>query len=284
MTTSCIRRAQLPAESRPWEPAHSPDEPRVTRGGVDQGRYGKGENGSTTPAAARCGSGRSLAQRTGILQPDRFTSVGGFRFLPMRSLTVTAIAAALVVVPAHSASATTTPVPSPQLHAATAQMSVGAAMPQSLSTMRTAAFTLANQFATQAPRLSTTQKARNANYLADKMRLPNISLVQRAVAIGKTQLGTQYVYGGTTPAGFDCSGFTSFAFAKAGKRLPRTAAQQQRAAKRVSTPRPGDLVFIGARAHHVGIYVGNGKMLHSPRTGKPVQIAKIYAKATYGRV
>ena len=205
----------------------------------------------------------------------------------MRSLTVAAIAAALVVVPAHSASATNVPpapVPSPQLHAATAQMGVRAAMPQSLSTMRTAAFTLAHRFAAQAPRLSKSQKARNANYLAVKMRLPNISVVERAVAIGKTQLGTQYVYGGTTPAGFDCSGFTSFAFAKAGKRLPRTAAQQQRAVRKVATPRPGDLVFFGARAHHVGIYVGNGKMLHSPRTGKPVQIAKIYAKATFGRV
>ena len=200
----------------------------------------------------------------------------------MRSLTVAAIAAALVVVPAHAASATTTP--SPDLRAATATMSVGAAMPQSMTTLRTAAFTLANRFAAQAPSLSKPQKARNADYLATKMRLPNISLAERAIAIGKTQLGTQYVYGGTTPAGFDCSGFTGFAFAKAGKRLPRTAAQQQRAVRSVSTPRPGDLVFIGARAHHVGIYVGNGKMLHSPRTGKPVQIAKIYAKATYGRV
>lgn len=202
----------------------------------------------------------------------------------MRSLTVAAIAAALVVVPAHTASAATTPAPSPQLSAATATMTVGAAAPQRMITLRTAAFTLANRLAAQAPRLSTAQKARNANYLATTMRLPNISLVERAVAIGKTQLGTQYIYGGTTPAGFDCSGFTGYAFAKAGKRLPRTAAQQQRAVRKVTTPRPGDLVFIGARAYHVGIYVGNGKMLHSPRTGKPVQIAKIYAKATYGRV
>lgn len=203
----------------------------------------------------------------------------------MRPLIVAAIAAALVV-PAHGASASTVPNPSPQagLRAATLAAGVSARQPTSLVTRRMAAFSLANRFAAQAPRLSKQQKARNATYLATKMRLPNISLVQRAVAIGKTQLGTQYVYGGTTPAGFDCSGFTGFAFAKAGKRLPRTEAQQQRAVRRVTSPRTGDLVFFGARAHHVGIYVGNGKMLHSPRTGKPVQIAKIYAKPTYGRV
>ncbi len=199
----------------------------------------------------------------------------------MRPLLLAAISAALVV-PAHGAAATPNPAPRPKAALSAAST---AAAPQSLATLRRAAFVLANRYAAQAPRLSTRQKARNATTLAKRLRLPNIALRERAVAIGKTQLGTKYKYGGTTPAGFDCSGLTGFAYAHAGKRLPRTAAQQKRATRQVTSPRIGDLVFLGGRTpYHVGLYVGNGKMLHSPRAGKPVQVAKIWAPATYGRI
>lgn len=192
----------------------------------------------------------------------------------MRRIVCAALAAALVMpAAAHTASAEVTVRPA------------AAARAQTLAVQRTAAFRLAGRYAAQAPRISWRQKARNANTLAVRMRLPNIAVRERASAIGKTQLGTLYRYGGTTPAGFDCSGFTRYAYAKAGKKLPRTAAQQRRASKVISSPRAGDLVFLGGRnPYHVGIYVGNGKMLHSPRTGKPVQIAKIWSKPTYGRV
>lgn len=97
--------------------------------------------------------------------------------------------------------------------------------------------------------------------------------------------GIRYVWGGTTTRGFDCSGFTRYVYRKAGVHLPRTAAAQQRATRRVSNPRPGDLVFFGRPAHHVGIYAGNGKMYDSPRRGKRTGLHKIWSsKVTYGRV
>ncbi len=206
----------------------------------------------------------------------------------MRRILLAALAAALVA-PAAAGSAAADEAIRPQstLTQTTrtqTTLTAAAVQPQSLVTLRTAAFTLANRYATEAPRLTWQQKARNADFLAPRMRLANITIQERAIAIGKTQLGTKYRWGGTTPAGFDCSGFTRYAFAKAGRQLPRTAAQQQRATRAVSAPRPGDLVFLGGRnPYHVGIYVGNGKMLHSPRTGKAIQVAKIWASATYGR-
>ena len=97
--------------------------------------------------------------------------------------------------------------------------------------------------------------------------------------------GIMYVYGGTTPAGFDCSGFTQYVFAQVGISLPRTAAQQQAMATPVSNPQPGDLVFYGYPAYHMGIYAGNGMMWDSPRTGKAVSLRPVFAGVSgYGRV
>ena len=96
--------------------------------------------------------------------------------------------------------------------------------------------------------------------------------------------GIMYVYGGTTPAGFDCSGFTSYVFRQVGISLPRTAEQQRQAVTTVSNPQPGDLVFFGSPAYHVGIYAGNGMMWDSPRSGKAVALRSIWSSnVTYGR-
>jgi peptidoglycan DL-endopeptidase CwlO len=97
--------------------------------------------------------------------------------------------------------------------------------------------------------------------------------------------GIYYIYGGTTPAGFDCSGYTQYVFKKAGINLPRTAEQQRQGVTKVSTPRAGDLVFFGAPAYHVGIYAGNGKLWDSPKTGSKVSLRAIWTKSgvTYGR-
>lgn len=104
------------------------------------------------------------------------------------------------------------------------------------------------------------------------------------VGIAMSLLGIYYVYGGSTPAGFDCSGFTSYVYRQVGVSLPRTAAGQQAAARRVSSPQPGDLVFFGYPAYHVGIYAGNGMMIDSPRTGKATSLRAIWDKnATFGR-
>lgn len=113
---------------------------------------------------------------------------------------------------------------------------------------------------------------------------PSIPAHGGVLAIAASLSGIPYVYGGSTPAGFDCSGFTMYIFAKVGISLPRTAAAQQAAATRVSNPQPGDLVFFGYPAYHMGIYAGNGMMYDSPRTGLSSGLRAIWSSsATYGR-
>lgn len=103
-------------------------------------------------------------------------------------------------------------------------------------------------------------------------------------------IGVPYLWGGNTPAGFDCSGFTKYVYAKHGVTLPRIAHDQYRHSRRVdrSDAREGDLVFmLGADgvAYHVGIYVGGGMMIDAPRRGLLVQKRKVWdSAARYGRV
>lgn len=101
--------------------------------------------------------------------------------------------------------------------------------------------------------------------------------------------GVPYVYGGSTPAeGFDCSGFTSYVFAQAGKTIPRTSSQQAAAATPVSGDdlRPGDLIFYspGGSVSHVAIYAGDGMVWEAPGSGTQVRYAPVWDVArSYGR-
>ena len=105
------------------------------------------------------------------------------------------------------------------------------------------------------------------------------------ISIAASLNGTPYLYGGTTTAGFDCSGYTQYVFNKIGISLPRTAEQQRQFATPVSIPKVGDLVFFGIPAYHNGIYAGNGMMWDAPRTGKTVGLHSIFSgTVTYGRV
>ena len=94
------------------------------------------------------------------------------------------------------------------------------------------------------------------------------------VKFAKTLLGTPYRYGGSNRNGFDCSGLVHFVFAQSGHQLPRISREQFQALTPVDDPQIGDLVFFGrgSRVSHVGIYVGDNKMLHAPSSGKTVVI------------
>lgn len=96
-----------------------------------------------------------------------------------------------------------------------------------------------------------------------------------AVFAAMSVLGTPYRYGGTGPGGFDCSGLTGWAWAKAGVRLPRVSGAQMSAGARVGVfdLRPGDLVFYGSG--HVGLYAGNGQVVHAPRSGRTVEVVPL---------
>lgn len=105
------------------------------------------------------------------------------------------------------------------------------------------------------------------------------------IALAQSFTGTAYMWGGSTPAGFDCSGLTSYVFKQFGYYMPRTAAQQQAYFQRVSNPQPGDLLFYGAPAYHVAIYLGDGMMIDSPHPGATVGARKIYGTPSgYARV
>ncbi len=107
------------------------------------------------------------------------------------------------------------------------------------------------------------------------------ALRQEILTSAMAMIDTPYRYGGTTRRGFDCSGFVSYAYGQAGIRLPRTAQEQQRSATRIATAdlKPGDMVFFksGRRISHVGLYVGDGRMVHSPSKGDRVRVDQIHA-------
>ena len=99
-----------------------------------------------------------------------------------------------------------------------------------------------------------------------------------AFAAAQTRIGSPYVYGATGPSSFDCSGLTSWAYAQAGVSIPRTSEAQAGIGPRIysqSQLQIGDLVFFYGDLHHVGLYAGNGQVLHAPRTGTVVRYEPI---------
>ncbi|NEA99888.1 C40 family peptidase [Streptomyces sp. SID13726] len=105
---------------------------------------------------------------------------------------------------------------------------------------------------------------------------PN-SRAAAAVSYAYSKLGSPYVWGATGPNAFDCSGLIQAAYRSAGVSLPRTTYAQIDAGRRVSRSelRPGDLVFFYSGISHVGLYIGNGRMIHAPNPSAPVREAPI---------
>jgi cell wall-associated NlpC family hydrolase len=103
----------------------------------------------------------------------------------------------------------------------------------------------------------------------------------KIVRTAQRYIGVKYKNGGTTPRGFDCSGYVMYVYEKNGILLPRSVQSQYELGKKVSLRqlKPGDLVFFKTlkrrRYSHVGIYVGDNRFLHAPRTGKRVSYAEL---------
>ncbi|CAM5382674.1 putative endopeptidase [Streptomyces afghaniensis 772] [Streptomyces afghaniensis] len=108
------------------------------------------------------------------------------------------------------------------------------------------------------------------------------------VTVAKKYIGTPYKYGGTSPKGFDCSGFVGYSYKKVGKSLPRTTASMYKKGKKVkkSNLKKGDLIFFNTYkkgASHVGIYIGSNQFIHSS-SSKGVKVDKLsnsYWKTKY---
>jgi hypothetical protein len=100
-----------------------------------------------------------------------------------------------------------------------------------------------------------------------------IPLGVRAVSIARQQLGVPYRWGGSSPAGFDCAGLVSWVYGRLGVGLPHNAAALYGVGRRVglASMRPGDLVFFSGLGH-VGLYIGHGRMIHAPQSGRNVEI------------
>lgn len=109
-----------------------------------------------------------------------------------------------------------------------------------------------------------------------------------AVSLARTFLGVPYRWGGTDPSsGLDCSGLVQLVYRRLGVDLPRTSQQQQHSGTEVaslSQARPGDLVFFGEPAHHVGIYVGDGRMIDAPHTGSTVGVHRVSGYGTVSHI
>ena len=112
----------------------------------------------------------------------------------------------------------------------------------------------------------------------------NVLSIAREVASG-----AYYAYGGSGPSGFDCSGFTSYVFSKVGISLPHSSSAQASVATRVSSPQPGDLVFVynggGGSIGHVAIYAGNGYWWEASNPSTGVGLHRAWSTSvSYGRI
>jgi peptidoglycan DL-endopeptidase CwlO len=142
---------------------------------------------------------------------------------------------------------------------------------------------LAKLTASQRQEISAAEKRESARANAEASRGSTRGTVSgsgrgaKALAYAKAQLGEPYVRNGDGPSSWDCSGLTMAAWGSVGVSLPHSAAQQYSRGSVVSKAdlKLGDLVFFYSDIHHVGLYAGNGQVLHAPRPGKYVEYIKM---------
>ncbi|MCF4123651.1 C40 family peptidase [Antribacter sp. KLBMP9083] len=110
---------------------------------------------------------------------------------------------------------------------------------------------------------------------AEEVAVPASAAGSTVVAVAMQYLGAPYLWGGSTPAGFDCSGFTSYVYAQVGIDLPRTSSEQRYAGTVVSRAeaQPGDLIWSPG---HIAIYAGDGMQIEAPVPGETVRYGEIW--------
>ncbi|WP_241744241.1 C40 family peptidase [Cellulosimicrobium arenosum] len=130
---------------------------------------------------------------------------------------------------------------------------------------------------------ATTQQA-EAPAEEQSVSVPDSAKGSTIISIASRYVGVPYVYGGTTPNGFDCSGFTSYVYAQAGISLPRTSGAQGSVGTKIprSQAQPGDLIWTPG---HIAIYAGGNSQIDAPRPGKTIQFRQIWqSNPTFIRV
>lgn len=137
----------------------------------------------------------------------------------------------------------------------------------------------------------TYEKVRGKLVKRDPTQLAKLPVVgtgkaAQALRAAMTKIGRPYVWGAAGPNSFDCSGLTMWAYKQVGINLPHYTGSQWTAGTHVPRDQlqPGDLVFFYPDLHHMGMYVGDGKMLHAPRTGDVVKIAPMAGRPYAGAV
>ncbi|WP_232835375.1 C40 family peptidase [Actinocorallia populi] len=127
---------------------------------------------------------------------------------------------------------------------------------------------------------------KNPKKIVDIPPVPGAGKAAEALRLALTQLGKPYVWGADGPDSYDCSGLTMWAYAKVGIHLPHYTGSQWNAGAHIdrSELQPGDLVFFYSDLHHVGLYIGDGQMVHAPQTGDVVKIAPIDGRPFAGGV
>ena len=114
---------------------------------------------------------------------------------------------------------------------------------------------------------------------APQRSIPAKSSAERAAVVAAGQVGVPYAYGGSDRSGFDCSGLVQYSYARAGRQVPRTTGGlwQQLQAVSGSDLEVGDVLFfrIEGKMSHVGLYLGQGRFVHAPSSGKTVSIADL---------
>ncbi|WP_244302403.1 C40 family peptidase [Microbispora triticiradicis] len=174
----------------------------------------------------------------------------------------------------------------------TASVGVAGAQPASADPVTVTVIKVTTQTNTRSATTAAAKKATKKSTkkaAAKRKKLSRAALqlakAQRAVRTARKHIGDPYRYGASGPGSFDCSGLVTYAWRKAGVRLPRTTWSIRSAVRtKVSWGhfKPGDLIFTSGGGH-VGMYVGHGRMIHAPHSGTRVRIDRLdsYRRATF---